>query len=147
MARWFPRADNKSGVNTALLVGFAGALIVVGIDAYGIVALLLRYQEYSAYGGQELAASHLLVKICLALIVVVAAWRFAIGKGLIWGSALLLLVVAPIFGYFFIAKTSVNIAWILIRFPVAAALVVGIGGAWAARKKTTTPPDYAGVFE
>lgn len=147
MARWFPRADGKTGLNTALLIGFLGALIVAAMDSYGVVARVLRLDEYRANGVQEIGSVLLIVRICFVLVDLIAAWRFAGGKGLLWGSVVLLFVVLPIFGYFFMGKTSANIAWILVRFPVAAALIVGIGGAWAARRMTRTPPNYAGVFE
>ena len=65
---------------------------------------------------------------------------------MVWGSVLLLLVLAPIVGYFFMGGNSANARWVIVRFPVAAALIVGIRGAWLSR--TTLPrPDYVEVFE
>lgn len=133
MARWFPRADDKLGPNIALLIGCVGALIVAAMDSYGVVARVLRFGEYRAYGVQEVGSVILIVRICFVLVDLTAAWRFAVGKGLVWGSVVLLLLVLPIFGYFFMGKTPANMFWVVVRFPVAAALIIGLWGAWAAR--------------
>jgi len=146
MSRWFPRADNEGGLNKALLIGSAAALIVVAMDVYGIIARVLRFQQFSANGIREPESALLIVGIGFALVALIAAWRFATGKGLVWGSVVLLLVVMPLVGYLVRGPTSANIGWLIIRFPLAAALVVGVRGAWAARNATPRA-DYAEVFD
>ena len=146
MPRWFPRADNKAGVNKALFVGCVGALIVVGIDAYHIVERALHYQQYSDPRLRGLEPLLLIGPIAVALVPLTAAWRFAIGKGLAWGSVVLLLVLVPLVIDLFMGMTSANIAWVIARFLGAAALIVGIRGAWTARSPVLRQ-DYAEVFE
>ena len=146
MSNWFPRADNKHGVNKILLVGCVGALLVVGIDVYGIAMRALRYQQYNANGFRELNSALLIVAIGWALVALISAWRFAIGKGLVWGSVLFVYIMLPLLGYFFLGRTSANIGWVIVRFPLGAALVVGIRGAWLTRS-IEPETDYGEVFE
>ena len=80
-------------------------------------------------------------------VAIIAAWRFAIGKGVVWGSALLLFfVLLPLVVDFVIIRTTGNIGWFVARAAVGAALIPGIYGAWAARGWQPTP-DYGEVFE
>jgi hypothetical protein len=69
-----------------------------------------------------------------------------LGKGLVWGSVVLLLFLLAVVGYFVFGRTAANIGWIVIRVPVGGALIAGIRRAWTAR--TIGPEaDYAEVFE
>jgi hypothetical protein len=147
MANWFRRVDNRQGINKALLVGFVGALIAAGIDAYIEVAKVLRFDQYKAEGLLEVEIVVLISGLAWTLLALIAAWRFGIGKGLVWGSALLLFfVVFPLVGDFFIARTTANIGWTVARSVVGVALIAGIYGAWAARG-WQPKPDYGEVFE
>jgi hypothetical protein len=147
MSRWFRRVDNRPGFNKALLAGFAGAVIATGIDAYRLVSNVSWLQQPDTNGIWELKIGLLISGIAWTLLAIIAAWRFAIGKGLVWGSALLLFfVVLPLVGDFFVARTPANIDWGVARSAVGAALIAGIYGAWAARGWQPTP-DYGEVFE
>jgi hypothetical protein len=147
MSRWFPTLDNRQGINKALMAGFAGALIAAGIDAYGVVAKVLRFQQYDTNGLREVWIAVLISGIVGTLLAILTAWRLAIGKGLVWGSALVLFfVVLPLVGDLFIARTAANIGWSIARVAVGAALIAGIYGAWAARG-WQPKPNYGEVFE
>jgi len=139
--------DNRPGINKALMAGFAGALIAAGFDAYLIVSNVSWLQQPDTNGMWVLKIALLTSRIAWTLLAIVAAWRFAIGKGLVWGSALLLFfVVLPLVVDFFISRTALNIDWAVARSAVGAALIAGIYGAWAARG-WRPKPDYGEVFE
>ena len=147
MSKWFRRVDNRPGINKALMAGFAGALIAAGIDAYREVAKVLPFQQYKPEGLLEVEIVVLISGVAWTLLALITAWRFSIGKGLVWGSALLLFfVLLPLVGDLFIARTTANIGWAVARSAVGAALVAGIYGAWAARG-WRPKPDYGEVFE
>jgi hypothetical protein len=146
MPRWFPRADNSEGISKALLVGCMGAIVFAGMDAYVTVASISQLEQFNSDSRLGLEIAFLIVGISLTLIALVAAWRFAIGKGLVWGSVVLLLLLLALVGYFLRTHTTANAGGMIARFAVAAALIVGLRGAWAAR--TIGPEaDYAEVFE
>ena len=147
MPRWFPKVDNRPGVRIALVAGFLGALVFAGMEAYGILERVLRLQWYSAAGVPvEVETALLIAVIGRTLLALVAAWRFATGKGLVWGLVVLLLTLAPVGAYLFMGKRSADVGWVIARLPVAAALAAGIAGAWAARN-IQPKPDYTEVFE
>ena len=145
MSRWFRRVDNRPGINKALMAGFAGALIAAGIDAYREVAKVLSFQQYKPEGLLEVEIVVLISGVAWTLLALITAWRFSIGKGVAWGSVLLLFfVVFPLVGDFFVARA--NIGWGVARLAVGAALFAGIYGAWAARS-WQPKPNYGEVFE
>lgn len=144
--RWFPRADGKRGRNTALLIGFVGALLVAAINLWAVWRLAFGYRQFGITLSYAFQAGILTGDLGRTVLAIVSAWRFAIGKGLAWGSFVLLLVLLPLGGDFLTAMTPWNIGWIVARFSIAAALIVGIRGAWLMRKSTRTP-DYLEVFE
>jgi hypothetical protein len=146
MPRLFPRPDGKRGVNMALLAGCIGALILAGIDVYGIAVRALQFQQYSEYSDRQLETVRMIVAIGLTLVPLIGAWRFAIGKGMAWGCGALLLVLMPVLGDVLIGEAVENDGWIILRLALAAMLIAGIRGAWLARG-IEPPTDYADVFE
>ena len=145
MSKCFRRVDNRPGINKALMAGFAGALIAAGIDAYREVAKVLPFQQYKPEGLLEVEIVVLISGVAWTLLALITAWRFSIGKGVAWGSVLLLFfVVFPLVGDFFVARA--NIGWGVARLAVGAALIAGIYGAWAARS-WQPKADYGEVFE
>jgi hypothetical protein len=76
------------------------------------------------------------------LVVLIAAWRFKIGKGLIWGAVTLLFFAIEAFA----KVASGHVGWILFYAVIAAGLINGMRGAWA-RRTTPAEADYADVFE
>ncbi|HZP79151.1 MAG TPA: hypothetical protein VFB45_23650 [Pseudolabrys sp.] len=144
MSRWFPEVDDYEGVQKALKAGFVGALVFAGMNLLGI-AFVLATRHQPGRGVQPAADGAFIAgMVAELLIVLVAAWRFKVGKGLVWGSVVLLLFAAEIVMKF--AQGMAGAAWILFYAAIGAALVNGIRGAWAAR--TIGPEaDYADVFE
>jgi hypothetical protein len=145
MSKWFPRADGPR-VSKALAAGVVGALLVALVSALALAILISKYPSLDTYTGNPFILGWLFGGICRVLMALFAAWRFAIGKGLVWGSVVLLLFLLPLFGYFYMGTASANLGWIFVRIPAGAAMIAGIYGAWAAR--TIEPAaDYAEVFE
>ena len=145
MRRGFPRADHKRGINKVLLAGFIGALVALGIDVWGLVkfvsALLFGIHFFAPRGYAALFAYVLRTAIDGA-----AAWRFAIRRGLVWGSFTLLLVLSPLAIQIWRGYNFANIDWTVARLLAATALIIGIRGAW--RMRSFKPqPDYTEVFE
>jgi hypothetical protein len=77
-------------------------------------------------------------------VILIAAWRFKIGKGLVWGAVTLLFFVIEL-----ITKLTSGLGhfgWIFFYAAVGAGLINGMRGAWA-RRSIPEETDYAEVFE
>lgn len=146
MSRWFPRSDNKPGVNKALAAGSAGALIVAGVSALSLVLVVSRTPHLGSFAGDFAMIGWLVGGFGRILIALIAAWRFAIGKGLVLGPVVLVLFLLPLAGYFYMGTAMANIGWVVVRIPAAAALIAGIRGA-SLRQGVEPDADYAEVFE
>lgn len=146
MAKWFPRPDNRPGINKALLAGCVGAFVVAAVYAYDSAARALEFWKFSARLPFELETSLLVGWAGRTLMALVAAWRFAIGKGLVWGLVVLLVSLLPVLGDFVFGTAAKNIGWVVIRITTGVALIIGVRAAWHARRWQPSP-DYGEVFE
>src|SRR4051794_37330762 len=96
MSRWFPEVDDYEGVQKALKAGTFGALAFALMNALGL-AFILFTGRLPISGNQVGSTAGALIGVVLELsIALIAAWRFKAGKGLIWGSVILLLFAAEI---------------------------------------------------
>ncbi len=145
MSEWFVRADSRPGINLALAAGSVAALVYAGMNAYGIAVRAFGLQPFGAHYPTALRYLFFMGATFRVFLGLIAARRFAIGKGMVWGSVALLFCVAPVVGYFFIAQAA-PIGWVILRFPMGAALIAGIYGAWVARN-APSQTDYIEVFE
>jgi hypothetical protein len=79
-----------------------------------------------------------------AAIVLLAAWRFRMGKGGVFGAIVLLLFMVEIgfklFGGF------QGILWYVAYLAIFLGLVNGVRGAWALRSMENLPPDLSDTF-
>ncbi len=143
MSRWFPEVDDHEGVRKALNAGFYAALAFAAMNLLGI-AYLFFANRLPGLGQPQSFAGAVIGMIVELGITAVAAWRFKIGKGLVWGAIIFLLFVVEIIVK--IVSGTAGVASIFFYAVIGAGLVNGIRGAWAAR---SLPPgaDYAKVFE
>ena len=144
MSKWFPEVDDHDGADAALKGGFIGALGFAAMLVIGMA--VLQFAGALPAPGQPIQNSTgALVGIAIELaLVLVAAWRFKIGKGLVWGPAILLLFALELVSK--LLAGGFGVAWILFYAAIGAGLINGVRGAWAKRR---LPPDenYAEVFE
>ena len=144
MSRWFPQVDDHEGADAALKGGYVAALFFAGSIGLGIAWLVFS----GATPGSRTPVNSLagaLIGIAVELaVVLIAAWRFKTGKGLVWGTVALVLFVLEIVTKF--ENGSAGVFWWFFYAAVAAGLVNGVRGAWA---KRNLPPheDYSEVFE
>jgi hypothetical protein len=144
MSRWFPALDNHGGVRKALDIGIGGAVALALMNVFGIAYLLLTRGLPVSGTPADIARVLLIVGCAIRItVILIAARRFKIGKGLLWGIFILLLLASEVLWRVFLGKS--NVIWFVLYAAVAAALIVGIRGAWAARKMPEQ--DYAEVFE
>jgi uncharacterized membrane protein YjfL (UPF0719 family) len=130
MSKWFPDVDDQEGVNEALKLGYFGAIAFAVMIGLGMVFLLFAGHLPGEIDGDSKAAG--IVGIGIEMVVaLIAAWRFKNGKGLVWGSVVLLMFVVEI--ALKIGNGSTNVGWFIAYAAIAMALVNGIRGAWAQR--------------
>jgi hypothetical protein len=147
MPRWFPRPEHKRGINWSLVAGFIGALIVAAAYLYDDLQRMLHPHVYFAnvFGGRVIAFLWA-GWIARALVALIAAWRFAVGKGLVWGLVVLVAFLVPLLAYLAFGRADPSIALTVLRFVAGAALMIGIRGAWLTRS-IEPEPDYGQVFQ
>jgi hypothetical protein len=140
MFRWFPEVDDNEGIEKALKAGFIAELVFAATIALGITVVLVTGRYPGAQGSSD--PSFLVGMVVELAVVLVAAWRFKIGKGLVWGAVTLVLFALEI-----IEKlASGHIGWMLFYAAIAAGLINGMRGAWA-RRTIPAGANYADVFE
>ena len=142
MSRWFPEVDNQKGIQRALKSGVVGALVFTAMIVLGIIAAIF---EGRSPGSQSALTIPEVIGMMIELVVVlITAWRFKIGKGLIWGSVTLLVFLIEQIEK--VEAGAARIGWIFFYAAIAAGLINGLRGAWARRHLPITP-DYAEVFD
>ena len=143
MSKWFPNVDDHNGADAALKGGFYGALAFAAMVVLGSALLIFsgRTPDLNRpVGGIAGPLIGMMIELALVLI---GAWRFKIGKGLVWGPLILVLFVAEIATK--VIGGTTNVGWMFFYAGVGAGLINGIRGAWA--KKHLPEDDYAEVFE
>lgn len=144
MSKWFPDVDDPEGLSKARNAGVIGAIAFATMICVGM-GLLLFMGRMPVSGdhptGVEFPLGGMIVELVL---VAIAAWRFRIGKGLVWGSFILFTFVLEIVGK--VASGTTNIGWFFFYAAVGAGLINGIRAAWAT-KNLPADRDYAEVFE
>lgn len=144
MSKWFPEVYDHEGADAALRGGVYGAL---GFAAMLIIGMaMLQFAGTLPAPGEPIqrsGAALIGIGVELAL-VLVCAWRFKNGKGLIWGLAIVALFALEIIGK--LMAGVFGVVWLLFYAAIGAGLINGVRGAWA---KRSLPPseDYAQVFE
>lgn len=111
--------------------GVFGALAFAAMLALGLIMLVATERTPTLDqegGGLTIPALGIVLELVLVL---VAAWRFRIGKGAYWGVAILLLFGAEVAAK--IASGATNVWWLLAYASIFIALFNGVRGAWARR--------------
>jgi hypothetical protein len=142
MSKWFPNVTEAEGLEAARKGGVFGAVAFAVMLGIGVVLLLAtgRTPDLQQAGGNITGA--LIGIVIEAALVLFAAWRFKVGKGAFWGSAVLVLFVVEIIGK--IVGGSTNVGWFVAYAAIFMALLNGVRGAWARRNWSGVDVD---VFE
>jgi hypothetical protein len=142
MSKWFPHVDDREGIQEALKAGFFGTIAFAVMICIGI-AFVIFAGELPNSGDQVSNSMAALVGMLVELmLVLVAAWRFKIGKGLVWGGLILLMFAAEVIGK--IIDGTTNIGWLFAYAAIGCALINGLRGAWAQR---TMAREHSEAFE
>lgn len=136
MSKWLPDVDDHDGADAALKGGFYGSLGFAAMLVLGI-AILMSGGTLPVSGTEVDGTTGALIGILAELVLVlITAWRFRAGKGLIWGSIILIIFAMEIVGK--VTSGTTNVGWIIFYAAVGMGLVNGLRGAWAKRH---LPPD------
>ena len=135
MSKWFPDVKEPDGLEEARKSGFFGACAFAAMNGLGIVLLLITGRTPSL--GQPTPDIGLpLLGISFELVLVlVAAWRFKIGKGAFWGAAIVLLFLIEVIGK--VVGGTTNVGWMIAYAAIIIALVNGVRGAWWRRRQVS----------
>jgi len=132
MSKWFPDTSDYAGAKAALKGGVWSSFAFAAMNALGVVLLIATNKTPSLGQQVESPVSAALGILLEMAFVLVAAWRFGAGKGLIIGAlafALFLVeVVAKVIG------GTTNGGWMIAYVAVAAGFINGLRGAWAMRQ-------------
>lgn len=135
MSTWFKDVETHEGALSATKGGMYASLAFGAMVALGLVLLLtgngamLGVPQDSDPAARYVGIAFVLAELAVAL---VAAYRFRLGKGLIPGSATLLIFLLEI-GMKLLAAPFVGILWYVLYLAVFLGLANGIRGAWALR--------------
>jgi len=134
MAGFFPDVSKYEGAQEALNGGFYACLGFAAMNCVAI-ALLLFGGQLSSDGNDVTNSAGVIGGIAIELtIVLVAAWRFKSGKGLVIGIFVTLLFGIEIAGK--VMDGTFSAGWVIFYVAIFLGLVNGIRGAWAVRSNS-----------
>ena len=135
MATWFKDVETYEGARGATKSGMYASLAFAAMVALGLALLLsgngamMGVPQQSDPAARYAGITLVLAELAVAL---VAAYRFRLGKGLIPGSATLLIFLIEI-GMKLLTGPFLGILWYVVYLAVFLGLANGIRGAWALR--------------
>jgi len=135
MSIWFKDTETYDGARSATKSGMYASL---GFAAMLLIGLAVLFTNNNAMiGAAELdpmAQTVAIAVVCGELAVALfAAWRFSLGKGLVAGSAALLIFVVEIAMKIF-SGPFVGILWYVVYLAIFLGLINGIRGSIALRQ-------------
>lgn len=134
MSKWFPDVSQYEGARSALNSGFYACFAFAALNCLGIAMLLFTGREPIAGEAVSQTAAAIIGIVIEMTFVLVAAWRFRIGKGLVIGSITLLLFGFEIFSK--IVGGTAHAVWLMFYAAIFVGLINGLRGAWASRSNS-----------
>jgi hypothetical protein len=139
MKLWRVDLTTEDGIRGAMETAGFACFVAAGLTALSLVFVLGLGRASEESG--ELAAAMLILLVPALAVYLIAGWRFRAGKGVIWGSAAILVT-----GLFLLTGLlSISLPSILTNGIVMLLLIGGVRGAIAARRGL--PSDTAEIFE
>lgn len=145
MSLWFKDVTEYDGAVSATKNGMFAALGFAAMTAIGLgfvaVAGGLPGQTSTNGAARYAAMAGILIEMAVILF---AAWRFRLGKGLIIG-----IIILALFTFEVVVKLlngTAGLVWFVAYFAILLGLVNGIRGAWALRSMSGNPESYADTF-
>ncbi|HEV2818450.1 MAG TPA: hypothetical protein VGW40_14655 [Allosphingosinicella sp.] len=136
MSIWFKDVETYDGALGAARSGMWASLAFAAMVGLGLVLLLTGNGAMIGVTPQDFdpAARYVAIAMVLAELAValLAAYRFRLGKGLIAGSATLLIFLLEIVMKL-LSGPFLGVLWYIIYLAVFLGLVNGVRGAWARR--------------
>jgi len=135
MSIWFKDTETYDGARSAAKSGMYASLGFAAMLLIGLAVLFTNNNAMMGVAALDPAAQMVAIAlVCGELAVALfAAWRFYLGKGLVAGSAALLIFVVEIAMKIF-AGPFVGILWYLVYLAIFLGLINGIRGAIALRQ-------------
>jgi hypothetical protein len=135
MSGWLKDVESYDGALSAAKNGMYASLAFAAMVALGLVLLLtgngamIGVPQESGPAARYVGMAFVLAELAVALL---AAYRFRLGKGLIPGSATLLIFLIEIVAKL-LTGPFLGVLWYVIYLAVFLGLANGLRGAWALR--------------